>query len=219
MIYRVGLAGRDVERVALERSGLKFKIVEPRNQFVASVKSVLGKPYKWGASVLKDATEAFDCSSLVAWAGVEAGLAIPRICIDQFVFSKKITKEELKEGDLIFSNTGITLHTKDTHFSKVLGKVVQDAGIRTESVEFMPGTKVPGGVDHVGVYLGEGRIIHASGETKSVVEEDLASSNWFKNIVGYGCIIDDEGERFVVEIPDNRPDLRNQENLIKEVNK
>jgi bifunctional N-acetylglucosamine-1-phosphate-uridyltransferase/glucosamine-1-phosphate-acetyltransferase GlmU-like protein len=50
------------------------------------------------------------------------------------------------------------------------------------------------------------------------VEEDLETSNSFKNIVGYGRIVDNEEKRFVVEIPAERPDLRNRENLIKEIN-
>src|SRR4051812_39934008 len=127
-IYRVGLEDNEITEAALQKSGLNFyKVENPREKFLTSIRSVLGKPYKWGASVLADAPEAFDCSSLTAWAAVGAGYAIPRMSIDQFVFAEKISKEELLPGDLIFANTGKIVHV----------------GIRTESIEYMSGTKVP----------------------------------------------------------------------------
>ncbi len=218
-IYRIGFSTSEISKDALEKSGLKFSVVEPRNKFLESVKSVIGKPYKRGASVLKDAPESFDCSSLVSWAAVEAGFSIPRIVIDQFVFSQRINKEDLIAGDLIFSNTGKVISTDGSYFSKVLGKDVKEEAIRTESLEYMPGTKVPGGVDHVGIYIGDEKILHTSVSTGMAVIEDLNESEQFKNIVGYGRIIENEEDRFVVQIPDERIDLRNKENLKKEIEK
>lgn len=216
-IYRVGLTEDEVSRESLEKSGLKFSVVNPKEQIIFSVKSVIGKPYKRGASVLKDAPNSFDCSSLSAWAAVESGLAIPRISIDQYVFSKRISKEDLKPGDLIFANTGDIIHTEGTYFSQVLNKEVKENAIRTETLEFKPGTKVPQGVDHVGIYIGEDKVIHSSIRTEGVVEELLNESNNFKNIIGYGRIINNENKHFVVQIPDVRLDLRSKENLIKEI--
>ncbi|MFZ3020396.1 MAG: NlpC/P60 family protein [Minisyncoccia bacterium] len=218
-VYRIGLSSTEVDVESLERSGLKFSVVEPRNKLLSSVKQVLGKPYKRGASVLKDAPESFDCSSLIAWASVESGISIPRIAIDQYVYSQRINKDELIYGDIIFSNTGKIIHTDGSYFSQVLGKTVKEEAIRTETLEYMPGTKVPEGVDHVGVYVDDGKVIHSSASTGGVVEENLVESNSFKNIIGYGRIIKDENRRFVVQIPDERMDLRSKENLIKEISK
>ncbi len=218
-VYRIGFSTNEVSRDALDKSGLKFSIVEPRSKFLESVKSVIDKPYKRGASVLKDAPESFDCSSLVSWAAVEAGFSIPRIVIDQFVYSERIEENDLREGDLIFSNTQEIIHTEGTYFSQVLGREVKEEAIRTETLEYMPGTKVPGGVDHEGVFIGDGKVIHASIKKGGVVEENISESNSFKNIVGYGRIIKDEGSRFVVQIPEERIDLRNKENLVKEIEK
>jgi peptidoglycan endopeptidase LytE len=219
MMYRVGLSQDEISKDALDRSGLHYSSVEPRKQLVGSVKSLVGKRYKWGASVLRDAPEVFDCSSLIAWAAVESGMAIPRISIDQFVFSNRITKEELLPGDLVFSNTKQIVHTDGEHFSQVLGTYVKEEAIRTETLEFKPGTKVPEGVDHVGMYMGNNKIIHASGKKGEVVEENIEGNEAFKNIVGYGRIISSETPRFVVTIPDDKPELRNKDNLLKELSK
>lgn len=217
MKYRIGLSTDDVSEEALKKANFTYKVVEPREMIVQAVKGVVGKPYKRGASVLKDAPEAFDCSALTAWSAVEAGYAIPRITIDQFVFSKRIEKKDLMPGDLVFANTKEIIHTEGTYFSKVLGKEVKEESIRTETLEYMPGTKVPHGVDHVGLYIGDGKIVHATVKKSGVVEETLSESEQFNNIVGYGRIIDNEGKRFVVEVPDDRPDLRKREALIQEL--
>ncbi len=212
-IYRVGLSESEVEEDALKKAGLNYRVVNPREQMVASAKSVLGKPYKRGASVLKDAPEAFDCSSLVAWLAVEAGLAIPRITIDQYVFSKRIEEKDLQPGDLIFSNTGQIIHTEGSYYSQVLGREVKEVPIRTETLEYLPGTKVPEGVDHAGIYVGDREVLHAT-KSRGVIIERLSESQGFQNTIGYGRIINHEGRRFVVEIPQDKPELRDKEKLI-----
>lgn len=226
--YRIGISLNEVNEVlgrnlseqelikAIESTGLIFKVVQPIEEIIKSAKQVLGKPFKRGASVLRDAPNAFDCSSFTSWCAVEAGMSIPRVSIDQFVFSKRLNKEDLNSGDLVFANTGEIIHTEGSYYSQVLGREVKEEAIRTETLEFMPGTKVPGGVDHVGIYIGNGNVAHASGQTNSVVEENLDKSKSFRNIVGYGRIINDVNKRFVVQIPGDRIDLRKVENLIKE---
>lgn len=216
-VYKVGLSHNDASEDQLKKSGLKFNVVIPRDEMIASAKRAIGASYKRGASVLRDAPQSFDCSSLVAWCAVQAGLSIPRISIDQYVYSERINKEDLRAGDLIFVNTKEIIHTEGTYFSQVLNKEIKEEAIRTETLEFMPGTKVPQGVDHVGIYMGHDDVIHASGKTNSVIEEKLDQNNAFENIIGYGRIINDEEKRFVIEIPDTRVDLRKKENLTKEL--
>lgn len=218
-MYRIGLKQSEVGENKLREHGLSYTGVEPRKKILDSVRSAVGKPYKRGASVLKDAPDCFECSSLVAWAAVEAGYSIPRVSIDQFVFSKRISKEDLLPGDLVFTNTEEIVHTEGSYFSQVLGKEVKEEPIRYETLEYMPGTPVPHGVDHVGIYMGNNKIIHSTSSKNAVVEEDLDTSRSFQKIVGYGRIVDSEEPRFVIEIPDNRPDLRVKENLLKEIEK
>jgi hypothetical protein len=228
-LYRVGISTSEVENILginlslidlrdfLQAINLKFNLVDPREQVILSAKRVLGKSFKRGASVLNDAPEAFDCSSLAAWVAVEAGFAIPRVTIDQYVFTENIQKKDLIPGDLVFANTHEIIHTEGTYFSKVLNKEVHEEAIRTTTLEYMPGTEVPGGVDHVGIYTGNEKIIHSSIKTGGVVEQDLNDSYSFKNIIKYGRFIKDEEKRFVVEVPENKPELRKKENLLSEI--
>ncbi len=215
-IYRIGLSENEVSESELKEAGFTYKKINPLVQFLSSVRGVIGVPYKRGASVLKDSPRFFDCSSLVAWAAVEAGMAIPRIAIDQFVFSKKISRGDLIAGDLVFSNSGLIVHTEGSYYSSVLGKEVVEVAIRNESLEYKPGTKVPEGVDHVGVYVGAGRVVHAT-LTKGVIEEELSGNTCFKQIVGYGRIINETANRFVVEVPEDMEKLRSPADLLKEI--
>jgi cell wall-associated NlpC family hydrolase len=161
-LYRIGLSVSEVSKDALAKAGFRYTAVVPRERIISSVRGVVGKPYKRGASVLNDAPNAFDCSALAAWAAVEAGYSIPRVTIDQFVYTKRIDKESFLPGDFIFANTNERIHTEGTFFSKVLGKEVSEDPIRYETLEYMPGTKIPHGVDHVGIYVGDGKVIHST---------------------------------------------------------
>lgn len=197
----VNISKKEVEDI-LNRFGFGYERIIPIGKIKEIIDSgiVLGKKYEFGASISYDAPEIFDCSSLTSWIFQEAGIAIPRISIDQFVFSEEIKKDELEFGDLVFSNTGLIIKV----------------GIRKKSVEFLRGTEVPSGVDHVGMYLGNGKILHTSSQTKKAVVEDLEKAAMFKNM-RYGRIANRDEERFVVTIPPERLDLRIKEDLIEEI--
>ena len=193
---------KEVEDI-LGRFRFKAEAVTPIEKIKEIIYSgiVLDKEYRSGASVTYDAPEAFDCSSLSAWMFKEVGVAIPRMSVDQFVFTERIEKNDLQFGDLVFSNTGIVLKT----------------GIHKESIEFLPGVKVPHGVDHLGVFIDDGNVLHTSSDTGKAIIEKLESAKMFKNIVGYGRINGIDKERFVVTIPSERLDLRIKEDLIEEI--
>jgi cell wall-associated NlpC family hydrolase len=218
-IYRVGLSQSEVDEDMLKRSNFVYEKVDPRAKIIESAKRAVGAPYKRGASVLKDAPFSFDCSALVAWVAVEAGYSIPRVTVDQYVFLQKISKDDLLPGDAIFVNTLDIVHTEGVYFSQVLGKEVREEPIRYETLEYMPGTLVPEGIDHGAIYIGEDTIIHATSFKGEVIEEKLSTSESFKNELHYARIVEDKNRRFVIEIPADRPDLRNKENLLKEINK
>ncbi len=189
----------DIENI-LARLGFPYVIVaDPSAQVIASASTFIGKPYKFGASVLYDAPDAFDCAGLIAYLWKEAGVAIPRISIDQFVFGQEVPINSLILGDLVFSNSG----TDNVYY---------------ESVEWMNGTKVPDGVDHVGMYLGDGKIIHASRYNKGgVAIENLKESPRFVKVVGARRIVVSNEPRFVITIPLERLDLRIKEDLAEEI--
>lgn len=172
--------------------------MHPIQDIVERAASLLGKPYKLGASVTGDAPELFDCSSFTSYVFAESGISIPRMSVDQYVYGDEVDETEVMAGDLLFANTGV-------------GK------IHTESVEFMKGTSIPQGIDHVGLCVGNGEVIHATGTANSVVKEKISESERFKKIVGYRRIHSENEPRFVVTVPFERLDLRCKEDLIEEV--
>lgn len=223
----VELSSEKVEEI-FGKLNFNFEKVNPKNRFIETLNSLVGKPYVFGASVLYDAPEGFDCSSLVAYASATSGIGLPRMAVDQFVWADEIAEGELQAGDLVFSNQHSVNADNQNKFadSPDIQEMIRPEHETTK--EFLPGTKIDNPLDHVGVYLGDGKIIHCtSSKDKGVVIETLGDSEEFKDIVGYRRIFENvsevEGEnksedvRFVVTVPDERIDIRIKEDLIEEV--
>jgi phenylalanyl-tRNA synthetase beta subunit len=184
----------------LEALKFEYEIVNPRDKIVVEARNNLGKPYKYGASVLLDAPNEFDCASFVAYVYSVAGISIPRISIDQFVSGDQITRDQLRPGDLIFGNN----------------EKLDD--YRTESVEFLPGTKVAGGIDHVGIYIGGDEVLHASRHNNSGVEiSKIDEHTDFTKNIKFARHIEKEEIRFAVKVPFERLDIKNKNDLIEEI--
>lgn len=208
--YKVGISlseinkllGTDLEEkeVAdiLNKTNWQWEKVNPAEKVTAVVQKLLGRPYYLGSSVSLDAPEKFDCSSLVAYVFTQAGIALPRMSVDQYVYSERIERGELSAGDLIFTNSG-------------------DGKIHYKSIEWMKDTEVPEGVDHVTIYVGEDKIIHASKTEGRVVSEKLSASKYFASPIGFGRIETLKEERFVITVPYERLDLRIKEDLVEEI--
>jgi phenylalanyl-tRNA synthetase beta subunit len=203
------LLGREVSATeakrALEAVGCKLEeLADPNARILEIALAAVGKPYKYGASVLFDAPREFDCSSLVAYACAQAGLSAPRMSIDQYVWSARVEEKELRPGDLVFSCIG--------------GEVVHRAP-QTKTLDYAKGTPVPEpGVDHVGVYVGDGEVIHATHVGGDVVKrEKLVESPQFQTVVGYGRATLVDEPRLVATVPAERLDLRAPEDLIEEI--
>lgn len=215
--YKTGVSEREVNSLlgsdfsekqiasVFNKLNFEYEIVNPAEKIVEEAESLLDRPYKYAASVFFDSPKSFDCSSFVSYVYSLAGYSIPRMSIDQFAYSERIEKDELLPGDLIFANTGI-----------------QDKKIDYKTLEFVSGTEVHHGVDHVGIYIGDGKVIHATTFNDfGVVEEVIEQSERFKNIVGYGRIIKYNGakseSRFAVTVPYERLDIKSGPDLIEEV--
>ncbi|MEA2113032.1 MAG: phenylalanine--tRNA ligase beta subunit-related protein [Patescibacteria group bacterium] len=193
------LIDNEIENI-LKKLDFKREKIKPIDKVLELAQTLLDIPYKSGASVVYDAPNLFDCSSLTAYLFAQSGVAIPRISVDQYIWGEKIEKEDLQAGDLVFANTGL----------------IKETGIHTKTIEFLPGTEVPEGIDHVGLSLGENRILHTSSEIGKSIIEDLAEADTFKNIIGYRRI-SDNSSRYVVTAPHERLDLRIKEDLIEEI--
>ncbi|OGD68958.1 hypothetical protein A2996_01040 [Candidatus Campbellbacteria bacterium RIFCSPLOWO2_01_FULL_34_15] len=197
-ILGLNLSDKDVEEI-LNKFKFEFAQIDSAKKVLELANDLIGKSYKLGASVVYDAPHSFDCSSFTAYLFAQGGIAIPRMAVDQLVFGKEVYESDLQSGDLIFSNTG-------------------EGKIYFESVEFLSGTKIEEGVDHVGLYLGDGKIIHASRYNNDGVEMgNISEFKQFKNIVGYRRMVESEEKRYVVTVPYQRMDLRIKQDLIEEI--
>lgn len=208
--YKIGFSLKDFNQISgkefdsgeaenlIPKIGFNYKKVVVEKVLKETIPFCMDGIYKNPSSMRIDAPEAFSCSSLISYLYTQAGVWMPSLSIDKYVFGIPISEEDLKFGDLIFSNTGKGI-------------------IRTETVEYKPGTQVPEGVDHVGMYLEENKVIHATKKHGKVVVETLDDFTNSSKIVGYRRVTLIEEERFVVIIPENRTDLRVKENLINEI--
>jgi len=98
------------------------------------VREQIGKPYKYGVKS-GEAPDCFDCSSFTQYVFYKLGKDIPRSTIEQAEFAgEKIDSiDDIKPGDLIF------VRGSRGHYSPAF----------------------PEGIGHVGIYIGDNKIIHA----------------------------------------------------------
>ena len=89
--------GEKGESVASATLG-KWSNPEERNLFVRVVKTFLGVPYKLGGSTLRG----IDCSAFVKKIYEIFSIQLPRTTREQISIGKKVDKDQLEEGDLVF---------------------------------------------------------------------------------------------------------------------
>jgi len=176
------------------RLGFSVRVATAKEVVEEQLAKVTDAIYKNPSSMREDAPSAFSCSSLMSF--LFAGIWQPSISIDKYVYGEKVV--EPVWGDLVFSNTG-------------------EGNIRHESVQFLPGAQVEQGIDHVGLYVGDGRVIHISKRTGKVITENIAESPSFASGVVYARMVDVDEERFFITVPSERLDIRIKEDLIEEV--
>lgn len=173
-------------------------IKNPRETIVSSARTHLGATYVSDAGVRTDAPRKFSCSSFTNYLYLHAGTSLPSIAVDQYAYGTPVSLEHAQPGDLVFANT-------------------KEGSIRYKTVAWMQGREIPEGVDHVGVYMGDGKVIHATRAKGAVVEEVLSESAQFQNIVGFRTYLAINEPCFVIEIPPERLDLRIWEDFIEEI--
>lgn len=78
---------------------------------VSLAKSVLGRPYIWGAA----GPAAFDCSGLVFWVYQQLGVSVPRTADQQYAWATPISPPELAPGDLTFYESTYPAPYRITH--------------------------------------------------------------------------------------------------------
>ena len=109
----------------------------------------LGVAYQRGGS---SAGTGFDCSGLTSYAYKQADITIPRTAREQYAFTQRIAKAQLKPGDLLFFK------------------------IRSRKI------------DHVGIYVGDNRFIHAPRVGQHIEFANLNSPYWQRHFAGAGRV-------------------------------
>ncbi|MCX4527620.1 MULTISPECIES: NlpC/P60 family protein [unclassified Streptomyces] len=95
----------------------------------------IGKPYVWGAT----GPGSFDCSGLTQAAWRSAGVSLPRTTYTQINAGRRVSRDQLAPGDLVFFYSGVT---------------------------------------HVGLYVGNGQMIHAPRPGSTVRLAPVDSMPW-----------------------------------------
>ena len=77
---------------------------------IAAALSKLGSPYVWG----DEGPTTFDCSGLMQWSYLQAGLVLPRVSGDQYFATTPIPTDQMQPGDLLVYaydlSDGSTIH-------------------------------------------------------------------------------------------------------------
>ncbi len=113
----------------------------------------LGVPYRYGATA--GTTNRFDCSSFVQYVYKKNRISLPRGARQQSMVGKYVPRNQLKKGDLVYFSTRATM--------KYSSKSIKRIG-------------------HVGIYAGNGKILHTYGKP-GVTYSKLNSSWWSSHYV------------------------------------
>ena len=114
-----------------------------RQRILVTAERLIGTPYAPGGQ----SPDGVDCSGLVQYAYLQAGIRAPRRTIEQFQAGR--SKDRVLPGDLLFFRT--------------------DAS---------------GQISHVGIYAGQGQMIHASSGSRQVRKVSLNQRYWQQRMVG-----------------------------------
>jgi cell wall-associated NlpC family hydrolase len=88
--------------------------------------SRLGDPYVWGAT----GPDQFDCSGLVQWSYLQAGISLPRSTYSQVTVGTSVSISQMQPGDLVFfysdySHVGIYVGNGNVVHAPTEGETVQ----------------------------------------------------------------------------------------------
>lgn len=105
----------------------------------------VGIPYRWGG---ENVVDGMDCSGFVRAVYNLCGVNIPRTSREQFRVGENITKDELKDGDLVFFGASADQ------------------------------------INHVGIYTGNGRFVHAPRRGDDIKVSALDESYFVRKFIG-----------------------------------
>lgn len=89
---------------------------DARKHVIQTARQMLGKPYIWGSA---NPSRGFDCSGLVKYTHQQSSIDLPRTSSKQYSNARKIAKNQLQPGDLVFFKTAAS---RVSHVGIYLGK-------------------------------------------------------------------------------------------------
>ena len=123
----------------------------------------LSADYQYGGA----SSTRLDCSGFVMKTYERAGVKIPRTSEQQFKAGKAVPPERIQYGDLVFFNQYC-----QSKYSYATASIFSGA--------FPPDNKP----SHVGIYIGNGRFIHASASKGGVAISTLNQDCWQRSLIG-----------------------------------
>jgi murein DD-endopeptidase len=110
MLAACAAAPRELPRPAEPRHSPEAPLEQqstPVQSMIDTAASMIGQPYRFGGA----APGGFDCSGLVEYAALSAGIRMPRTAAEQLRIGASVNRADLQAGDLIFMHlTGKELH-------------------------------------------------------------------------------------------------------------
>jgi murein DD-endopeptidase len=100
------------EQRALQTGQQSSSATSPIQQMVDTAASMIGQPYRFGGS----APGGFDCSGLVEYSALRAGIRLPRTAAEQLRTGSPVSRTDLQPGDLVFMH----LASKELHVAIAL---------------------------------------------------------------------------------------------------
>ena len=150
-----------VEKVQEKSPELKQEV---SSEIIKIASEYLGIPYVWGGTNPKTG---LDCSGFTQLVYSRMGYRIPRVSKDQSRVGEIVVATNLQVGDLLFFDTmsknGANITVKNIDLKDYF-----------ESDDYRPKD-----VSHVGIYIGNGKMIHAASGDGKVVISDL-SENYYR---------------------------------------
>jgi cell wall-associated NlpC family hydrolase len=105
---------------------------------VAAARSVLGRPYVWGAN----GPSGFDCSGLVQWSYAQAGISLPRTSQAQRHAGHQVPLSQARPGDLVVYRSDASHVGLYAGNGQVIHAPYPGAPVRYDPVGMMPVSSV-----------------------------------------------------------------------------
>lgn len=176
---KLAISREEILSILLQK---KFKVLEV--DIIALARKCVGVSQYHRGALLAGAPEVFDCSSFIKYLYGQKGIWLPRRSIQQSKLGESRDSElsglGLVAGDAVFVSGRIDYYDQDPKE----------------------------GIGHVGIYTGEGTVVHAANRESGVVEskfDDFANQSNLRTIRRYMPIGFPIGSRIVtLETPANR---------------